>query len=71
MEFIALSIMCIAIGLVGVAEGLGVAKGLEAVGRNPAAANTIRTNMIIGLALVETCAIYSFVIAILFLFIKM
>lgn len=53
---------------VGLAEGFVAAKAVEATGRNPDAASTIRTNMIVGIALTETTGIYGFVIAILLIF---
>jgi F-type H+-transporting ATPase subunit c len=53
----------IAFGGVGPAVGIGilVGKALEAIGRNPEAANDIRTNMILGIAFAESIAIYALV----------
>lgn len=51
-----MSMMANAIG-----EGWLMAKGMEAMGRNPAAADNIFPKMIIGAAVVESTAIYAFV----------
>jgi F-type H+-transporting ATPase subunit c len=57
----------IAIGIGSIGPGLGigmaVSKAMEAVGRNPEAAGSIRTLMILGAGLAEAVAIYAFVIA--------
>lgn len=42
-------------------EGYLVGKALEAMGRNPEAAGDIFTKMIVGVALVESAAIYALV----------
>ena len=49
--------------------GIGVAKAVEAIGRNPEAMSKIRSVMIIGLAIVETGSIYCFIIALLLIFV--
>lgn len=69
MNFIALSIACIGMGLVGIAEGWAVAKAMESMGRNPQSAKDIRSSMIMGVALIESIAIYILVIAILIAFV--
>lgn len=69
MNFIALGIACLGMGLVGIGEGLAVYKAMDAIGRNPSAAGNIRSTMIVGLALIETIAIYILVIAILLAFV--
>lgn len=69
MNFIGLAIACFAMSIVGLAEGLAVSKGMEGIGRNPSATNQIRSSMIIGVALIETVAIYILVIAILMAFV--
>ncbi|MCB9809210.1 ATP synthase F0 subunit C [Candidatus Nomurabacteria bacterium] len=43
-----------------VAEGFLIGKALEAMGRNPDAAGTIFTRMLIGVALAESTALYAF-----------
>ena len=62
--------LCLGIGAIGPAmgEGNAVGKALEGMARQPEAANTLRTNMIIGCAITETTGIYSLLIAFLILF---
>lgn len=55
--------MAIAAGVCGLAQGNAVSAACEAMGRNPAAANSIRTTMIIGLALIESLALYTLIVA--------
>lgn len=59
----------IAIGLaalgIGIGQGLGLSKGLEGISRQPEASGTIRTTMIVGMAIMETIGVLSFVIAIM------
>lgn len=69
MDYIAIGIVCLAIAIVGVSEGFAASKALEGIARNPEAAGKIRGGMIIGLALIETCAIYILVIGLLVLFV--
>ena len=57
--------MAIAAGLCGNGQGMACAAACEGIARNPAAANAIRTTMIIGLALIESLAIYTLVMAFL------
>ena len=51
-----------------IAIGQMVAKGLEAIGRNPEAADKIQTAMILGVAFAEAIAIYALVIALVIKF---
>ena len=62
--------LCMGIGAIGPAMGEGNAVGnaLEGMARPPAAASTLRTNMIIRCAITETTGIYSLLIAFLILF---
>ncbi len=69
MNFIGLGIACVAMGLTALAEGWAVAKAMESIGRNPSASKDIRSSMVIGVALVETVAIYILVVAILMAFV--
>lgn len=65
--------LCMGIGSLGSAlgEGRAVSAALEGMARQPEAASTLRTNMILGCAITETTGIYSFVIALLLIFFKM
>ncbi len=58
---------CVSIAAFGGALGQGMAvKGaMEGIARNPGASGKMMTSMIIGLALIESLVIYSFVISIL------
>lgn len=69
MNYIALAITCVGLGLVGIAEGWAVAHALDAMGRNPQSSKDIRSSMIMGVALIESIAIYILVIAILIAFV--
>ena len=58
-----------AIGLVGFAAALGqgkaVAAACDGLARNPGAAGPIRTTLLLGLAFIESIAIYALLIALL------
>ncbi|MFM2125181.1 MAG: hypothetical protein RL328_1632 [Acidobacteriota bacterium] len=54
--------MALASGLCGLAQGKAVASSTEAVARNPGAAATIQTLMILGLAFIESLALFTLVI---------
>lgn len=62
--------LCMGIGSIAPAlgEGNAVGKALESMARQPEMAGDLRTNMILGCAVTETTGIYSFVIALLILF---
>ncbi len=64
--------LCMGIGAIGpaIGEGNAVGKALEAMARQPEMAGTLRTNMILGCAITETTGIYSLVIALLLMFVK-
>lgn len=49
------------------AQGRAASAALEGIGRNPGAASKVLTPMILGLALIESLVIFSFVISILIL----
>jgi F-type H+-transporting ATPase subunit c len=52
----------------GLAEGRAVAAALDAIARQPEAAGTLSRTLFVGLAMIETMAIYCLVIALLLLF---
>ncbi len=54
--------MAIASGLCGLAQGKAAAAAAEAVARNPGAAATIQTLMVLGLAFIESLAIFTLLI---------
>jgi len=47
----------------GMGQGRAVASAMESIGRNPSSTDRLQTPMIIGLALIESIAIYCLVIA--------
>lgn len=53
----------------GLAIGLLSGKALEAIGRNPDAANEIRTSMILAIVFAEAIAIYALVVALIIKFV--
>ncbi|MBP3816233.1 MAG: ATP synthase F0 subunit C [Firmicutes bacterium] len=59
---LAMGMACLGIGL---GQGLGLSKGLEGISKQPEASNKIQTAMIVGMALMETIGILTFVIAIM------
>lgn len=62
--------MALASGLCGLAQGRATASAVDAMARQPGAAARIQTAMIIGLALIESLALYVFVIAAILLFVQ-
>ena len=74
MDIAMLSILgasfAVALGAIGpaLAEGRAVAAALDAIARQPEAAGVLSRTLFIGLAMIETTAIYCLVIALLLLF---
>jgi len=60
---ITFGIMCPAIG-----ECIAIAKALEAIAQQPDFANVLSRNLFVGLAMIESLAIYCLVIAIILIF---
>ncbi len=62
--------LCMGIGAIGpaIGEGNAVSHALDGMARQPEAAGTLRSTMIMGCAIAETTGIYSLVIALLILF---
>jgi F-type H+-transporting ATPase subunit c len=62
--------LAVGLGAIGpaLAEGRAVASALDAIARQPEAAGTISRTLFVGLAMIETMAIYCLVIALLLLF---
>ena len=63
--------LAIGIGALGPGIGIGLIAGpaLGAIGRNPDAANVIRTNMILAIVFAEALSIYALVVALIILFV--
>ncbi len=62
--------MAFAAGLCGLGQGRAVASAVDAIARQPGAVTRIQTAMIIGLALIESLAIYMLVVALILLFVQ-
>ncbi|MCL4537558.1 MAG: ATP synthase F0 subunit C [Nitrospirae bacterium] len=62
----------LAIGLAalgtGIGQGIGLRGATEGVARNPGASGKITTTLIIGLAMIESLAIYALVVVLIVLF---
>ena len=55
----------------GIGMGMAAAKAMEAVGRQPEASGKINSLLLLSLAIIESTAIYGFVVAIILMFVKM
>ncbi|HEY9139826.1 MAG TPA: ATP synthase F0 subunit C [Bryobacteraceae bacterium] len=58
--------MAIASGLCGIGQGKAIASAVEGMGRNPGAAGAIQLAMLIGLAFIESLALYTLLIVFVF-----
>lgn len=71
-EAMKLLAVALAIGLGAIGPGIGIGmiggKAAEALGRNPEAESSIRTNMILAIAFAEAIAIYALVVALILKF---
>lgn len=67
---IAGAVIAVCFGALGpaLAEGRAVAAAMEAIARQPEAAGTLSRTLFVGLAMIETMAIYCLVVALLLLF---
>jgi F-type H+-transporting ATPase subunit c len=63
--------LAIGLGALGPGIGIGILAygALQAIGRNPDAANQVQTNMFIAIAFAEAIAIYALVVALILLFV--
>lgn len=52
----------------GIAQGIAIKGAVEGTARNPEAGGSILTTMIIGLAMIESIAIYTLVVALILIF---
>jgi len=64
------AVVAVSVGSIGpaLAEGRSIVAAMEAIARQPEAAGTISRTLFVGLAMIETMAIYCLVIALLLLF---
>jgi len=74
MEFFAWCMIAAGFGMAigsfgtGLGQGLAIKSAVEGVARNPGASGKILTTMMIGLAMIESLAIYVFVVCMIILF---
>ena len=61
MRLIAKAVIILAMMPTAIAEGIIVTKAIESIGRNPEAGDSIFPKMIVGIAMVESTAIYALV----------
>ena len=69
LKAIAAAIAIFSSGCSSLGEGLLVSKAIDGMSRNPEMYSKLRSSMIIGAALVETCGIYALLVAILIIFV--
>jgi len=62
--------MGIAAAGTGIAQGNAVRGAVEGIARNPGAAGKITSTLLIGLAMIESLAIYALVIALILIFVR-
>jgi F-type H+-transporting ATPase subunit c len=62
--------LAVSFGAIGpaLAEGRAVAAAMDAIARQPESAGTVSRTLFVGLAMIETMAIYCLVVALLLLF---
>jgi len=74
MEFFSMCVLAAGIGMgigtvgTGIGQGLAVKSAVEGISRNPGVSAKILTNMMIGLAMIESLAIYALVVSLIILF---
>ena len=64
------AVIAVSFGAIGpaLAEGRAVAAAMDAIARQPESAGTLSRTLFVGLAMIETMAIYCLVIALLLLY---
>lgn len=67
--FLGAGLAMVAILGVGLGQGISASKSVEAVARNPEVVSKIRSQYILSAAITETGALYSFIVAILLIFV--
>jgi F-type H+-transporting ATPase subunit c len=63
--------LAIGLGVIGPGIGMGMMIGnaLQSIARQPELSGDIRTNMFIGIGLIEALALYAFVVSLILLFV--
>ncbi|GHV53237.1 hypothetical protein FACS1894206_03530 [Deltaproteobacteria bacterium] len=54
----------------GIGQGMGLKGACEGVARNPEASNKLTNTLLLGMAFIESLAIYTFVICLVLLFVR-
>lgn len=54
----------------GIAQGMGLKAACDGVARNPEASNKLTNALLLGLAFIESLAIYTFVICLVLMFVR-
>lgn len=62
--------LAIAAAFGAMSQARGISAAVEGIARNPAAANDIRGNLILGLVLIESLVIYVLLVSLILFFIK-
>jgi F-type H+-transporting ATPase subunit c len=64
------AVVAVSFGAIGpaLAEGRAIAAAMDAIARQPESANTLSRTLFVGLAMIETMAIYCLVVALLLLY---
>ena len=62
--------LALAAAACGIAQSIAVRQGLEGIARQPEAAGSIQTAMILGLAFIESLVIYVLLVALILLFVN-
>lgn len=60
----------ISAGACGIGQGIAVGKAVEGIARQPEAIKQIQTNMILGLAFIESLTIYALLISLILLYVN-
>lgn len=68
MKALAAAIAIFSSGCSSIGEAMLVTKAIDGMSRNPEMYGKLRSSMILGAALVETCGIYALLVAILIIF---
>ncbi|MHB8059101.1 MAG: ATP synthase F0 subunit C [Desulfuromonadaceae bacterium] len=74
MDFFTMCILVAGFGMAlgtigtGLGQGMAIKSAVEGVSRNPGASGKILTTMMIGLAMIESLAIYALVVCLIILF---
>jgi len=68
MEYIGISLALLSCATAALAMGHATGKALDAVARQPESSGKINSLLLLGMALIESAAIYGFVVALILIF---